>query len=714
MSGPDVEDIKRAVNKLKIRASPGPSGLSNLIMKNFVEGKEEHHAVFITYLINGILRGWIDDDDFNLINTTRGVALDKGNNDWRPICVSESIMGVVESCFLIQAKEKLLEMAGAEEHHQLGLISDGMVEGNRFFQLSWEKDIFNQTHDKVFIMYDAKNAFNELYKNIIHDMLDSKFSFNCIFPNYWSRIYKTNGIVDFGESDLIANMMRGTHQGRKSSPLVFDAVLMTWLKKEKIFNDSEINYDTTWIRFLHDDIVVSGTPKDLQRLHVILVKALKKCGLDLQSKKTKILHHKEILQNNTDKTDFENLINVLEVTDDHISTEGAVFGGIPFGNDNYIKDFLKNKFVSFKDEVTKVRDTGTKAQRDIGIAISHIRFCISTKWTHLLRAIPKRLWMYGDNNENSLLRDIDEVSWQYFLHVLDLKKLRHKPAIMKEEEEISRRIFFLSCKDGGLGVTCIERTVDSAFVGTWIAIMKHVVKDQLNLDDPKSLEQQLQTIKDVKNATNRLLIDLASNKFEGPEQEDSVGMSDNDENKNYKSPKLTIRELLRKIADHAGLASNDEIDILWNRGIQSTLGHALSVVNANSLAEYLAKFGCPAGKNIKLQDNQFYISFMSRRNDFSNRFLNRAHLSDKARRFTNKDLKSTIASILMLQRYPLEYKCAHCGMDDVRFIGHIQSCEKSHATTKTNNGKAEIKYGSRNHTLHKIAKFFLQWFFNSS
>jgi hypothetical protein len=295
---------------------------------------------------------------------------------------------------------------------------------------------------------------------------------------------------------------------------------------------------------------------------------------------------------------------------------------------------------------------------------------------------------------------------------LDLKKLRHKPAIMKEEEEISRRIFFLSCKDGGLGVTCIERTVDSAFVGTWIAIMKHVVKDQLNLDDPKSLEQQLQTIKDVKNATNRLLIDLASNKFEGPEQEDSVGMSDNDENKNYKSPKLTIRELLRKIADHAGLASNDEIDILWNRGIQSTLGHALSVVNANSLAEYLAKFGCPAGKNIKLQDNQFYISFMSRRNDFSNRFLNRAHLSDKARRFTNKDLKSTIASILMLQRYPLEYKCAHCGMDDVRFIGHIQSCEKSHATTKTNNGKAEIKYGSRNHTLHKIAKFFLQWFFN--
>ena len=132
-----------------------------------------------------------------------------------------------------------------------------------------------------------------------------------------------------------------------------------------------------------------------------------------------------------------------------------------------------------------------------------------------------------------------------------------------------------------------------------------------------------------------------------------------------------------------------------------SISHAMT----NSLTEFLEKIGCLAGK----------LSFMSMRNDFNNRFLNRAYLSHKAWRFSNIDLRSTFATFPMLsnlQRYPLESKRTHGGLDDVRFIGHIQSCEKLHATTKTNNGKAEIKHGNRNHTLHKLANYFMQWYLN--
>jgi len=134
-----------------------------------------------------------------------------------------------------------------------------------------------------------------------------------------------------------------------------------------------------------------------------------------------------------------------------------------------------------------------------------------------------------------------------------------------------------------------------------------------------------------------------------------------------------------------------------------SISHAMN----NSLTDFFIKIGYLADK--------LYISFLSMRYYFNNCIFNRAHLSDKAWRLSNIDLRSTIATLPMLsilQRYPLEYKRSHGGWEEVRFIGHIQSCEKIHATTKTNNGKAETKHSNRNHTLLKLAKYFIQWYFN--
>jgi hypothetical protein len=200
--------------------------------------------------------------------------------------------------------------------------------------------------------------------------------------------------------------------------------------------------------------------------------------------------------------------------------------------------------------------------------------------------------------------------------------------------------------------------------------MINVIHKQFKMTDPSQLGQETQTIIDIKDAPMRLETYLAPDKFEGHDQEILVGMSNNPSE--YRRNNMSMRTILENIKSEAGMSSNDDLENLKNfsMGIaQSTLGRAISIVEANSLAEHLSTIGCPEGT--KIQDNLFYLSFMSRRNNLSMRFLNRAHLSDKARRLTSKDLKVTIATMLMLQRYPLEYKCAQCDIQNVRYIQHL-------------------------------------------
>ena len=90
--GPDIEDISRIVSTMDIGCAKGVSGFSNKILKTFCANRDPKGLELITYLVNFILRGWVCDKDWDLINTTRGISLDKGNfkndsNDWRPICI---------------------------------------------------------------------------------------------------------------------------------------------------------------------------------------------------------------------------------------------------------------------------------------------------------------------------------------------------------------------------------------------------------------------------------------------------------------------------------------------------------------------------------------------------------------------------------------------------------------------------------------------------
>ena len=101
---------------------------------------------------------------------------------------------------------------------------------------------------------DVKNAFNSIFKQTIKQVLtDLKLP----YPNYWNRLYSKDSKVIFNSADddniteLVMN--RGTHQGRPSSPLIFDAVIMKWMEKNDIIDANYSNSKTLSFRSVHDE-----------------------------------------------------------------------------------------------------------------------------------------------------------------------------------------------------------------------------------------------------------------------------------------------------------------------------------------------------------------------------------------------------------------------------------------------------------------------------
>ena len=97
---------------MKLRKASGVSGFDNENLIGFVTYgcQSEYNINLITLFVIFILRGWLNDDDWIEINKTRLIGLNKGgfeagndsergNGNWRPICISEPIMIVAELYF---------------------------------------------------------------------------------------------------------------------------------------------------------------------------------------------------------------------------------------------------------------------------------------------------------------------------------------------------------------------------------------------------------------------------------------------------------------------------------------------------------------------------------------------------------------------------------------------------------------------------------------
>ena len=110
---------------------------------------------------------------------------------------------------------------------QTGLAKNGMHICNKLLQSLFEDEVLQDNKDVITVKLDIKNAFNSLDRSVIIKHL-SKLGIK--FTNYWKRLYSVDSIVKFFDLDDDVIMQTGTHQGRCTFLLTFDAISLLFAK----------------------------------------------------------------------------------------------------------------------------------------------------------------------------------------------------------------------------------------------------------------------------------------------------------------------------------------------------------------------------------------------------------------------------------------------------------------------------------------------------
>ena len=291
-----------------------------------------------------------------------------------------------------------------------------------------------------YLKVDVKNAFNSIFKQTIKQVLTD---LDLPYPNYWNRLYSKDSkvIINSADDDDIEELLmnRGTHHGRPSSSLIFDAVILEWMRKNDLIDANFSESFTLSFRSAHDDMLIHGTPAEIVSFYNKLIIAFNKAGLELNKSKTKILHNKSMEDSHWNVL-LEFAMQFVRTavdsgdTDGPILTrDGLIFCGLPFGTDSFINQMLYDKFKDWESDVAMMMEKGTIDNRDPGLTLAFCRFSLSARWGYWLRAIPKRLWSgkvkvkVGDNmveEKVDILELIDSTIWKYFLRDLDIDRTR--------------------------------------------------------------------------------------------------------------------------------------------------------------------------------------------------------------------------------------------------------------------------------------------------
>ena len=634
---------------------------------------------------------------------TKGILLSKSNHSEdnpqvRPISISEPLMMLADRYVKKVLSKKLIEASGPE---QIGLVSNGMHTCNRLLQSLFEHEIETENTNIITVKLDIKNAFNSLDRPT---MVSHLSKLNIGFKNYWKRLYSADSIVKFFELDDDIIMQTGTHQGRCTSSLFFDAVLMSILLDKgimKYIKDPETL--TAFLRLLHDDMLIKGSLTEIKNLIELITTAFTDAGLKFNKSKTEVFHHSKI--NQEVKKNLKAWAN--EFHDDiKLKEDGLIFGGLPFGTDDFITETLKNKFESFNTLIENIKAHNNIAEIDVGVTLSLCRYCLSTKWMHWLRVIPTRLWKYkvildGETGfiEIDIRDKIDMKIWSYFLRDLDIssyKKSNNNSEIInlpEEEEKLAKQAFFLNTRNSGYGVQSLKSISDIAFIGSWSPIMNDVYTQfaeatklvNTNTDDKiYNALIVLPCIQDIQKTSITLNnicsdIDLDELKKCNPGTGDS-GHFD------------LIHDTLKRFSTSCGL-KNDENDFRKSRikdRFQMKMNHFFLWLKANDIALKLLKLNEAPDRTLKEfkvhVSSQFkFLMFQTFRGRMQRRYLNFTHRSDLRREMNKNEIRQLLTKDLFISPYEEnEFICNHCDLrENIQWLTHVETCKFSRATVSS-------------------------------
>ena len=293
--------------------------------------------------------------------------------------------------------------------------------------------------------------------------------------------------------------------------------------------------------------------------------------------------------------------------------------------------------------------------------------------------------------------------------------------LLEYEENIAKCIFNLKLNNGGLGVQSVVEISDSALVGSWTCFVDDVFNQlykvmNVNESDEEDrilklgILQNISIIQNIKiaagNLKNYLYVD---NEYK---------MCDHQSHSILVDGNCQVSEMLDILCESAGFDTFDSDPGKLRRfrenkfmKYQKKLTHLTNVISRDHLSDSLLlqhnnKPFSSEDRNFKLYalSNDIYRSFQDR-SKFSQKFLNRIHMSYNKRTLNLKDTKKILALTLLISfKSPTLYCCKHCNTTDVSCWEHLEQCKYAYGTFHNNNGDVEVKLGSRSQELHKAIK----------
>ena len=717
----EEEDIRSHIDNLRASSAKGASSFKNEDIKLLLRGSyADSNASGITFLVNAICRGWVSVKDWDLLNTSRGIALDKMKEvgDFRPICISEPLMALVDMHGLSQNRGPLLSCSGSNEGVQLGLTPNGIHELSCYLQLRSEKSLYsylstnsgnlnNMRKDNWGLgHFDLQNAFGSAFRVFFIRMIKEK---KLCFQNYLNRLFGTDAKVSFGDLDAVMEV--GTHQGRRSSPLLFDAMLYWFLDTNGVLDKlQELGMD---LSLIHDDMFLEGNVVNMHTAFKLIRDSLRETNLQLNESKTELyVPWLTVPVDNSHKGIIEFILDD-NLDRDRISQNGMIVGGVPVGNDIFILDYLRVKIEKYNVDLDKICSSVNGF--DSGVTHGILKSCLSTRWNHLMRGISPYFWNQKFNSKLTFSEKIDDINLEYITSQCRL--LKYRDDLDPQEKKLALLLMKLRVRNGGLGINSTSMNI-AAWIGAWGAIGKKVL---MKLGDLSHLESNTThtsfavapSIDSVPSSPSTSIFNHLAALPTGRRTVDaldslnSIGVIlsvDQRKDVGFDTGKNSITNICKILYNEICNGLDHDIKRMGCGKLQHRIANVLMLGINNKCDQILC-----LKNGIRVDDpskNDVLRAFVAAKDSCAGRFLFRSHLSEKSRHMNSHMLDTQILGRLMISVVRGKFRCQFCNKDIITFHSvHAEECNHVQVTDPiTNKSSAHSVPNRRSHKIHSDLK----------
>ena len=361
----DESEVRKAVDTFRRGSSAGAMGLRPEHLQTALQEHVDQNMnplTTLTSFVNHLLAGKAPDEVQPFFAGARLCALEKGEDDVRPIAAGETLRRLVSKAVCLSIKEKAGSFFG---RRQYGVAASAGAE--RVIHLCRRLMRNNEENENItFCKVDLRNAFNNVSRPVF--IFLTRKHFPELSP--WVEwCYANHSGLTFG-NDFITSA-EGVQQGDPLGPLLFSLVLAE--VTEEIASNSNLR---TQLWYLDDGVLV-GEPKEVRKALDVLDEIGPKWGLFLNLSKCEVI---------TPPASAHTSVFFPDIPSDKIRYDGNFdILGSPIGSAEHCAEFLMTHAIEPARETLEA----TAVLEDPQIALALIRQCSGfCQMVYALRTTP--------------------------------------------------------------------------------------------------------------------------------------------------------------------------------------------------------------------------------------------------------------------------------------------------------------------------------------